>query len=229
MKKICTLLLLTSIFSYSGFGQSNSTDQAPSLQANSLSRVYHVSKEGNDSNSGTQASPFRTLTKASEVLEAGNTCVVHAGVYRECFRPKNSGTTGKPIVLIAAEGEKVVLSGMEAMSDWQQSGDGIYKTKASWDLGESNFVLIDGKMGFEARFPNKTNDDPLDIEGGTIIEEGVSKLPEGEDLPTPFRFISETSLPVQWTTRDLSEAKVWVLAHRKWSAWTAPVTGYNPK
>ncbi|HUV92250.1 MAG TPA: right-handed parallel beta-helix repeat-containing protein, partial [Anaerolineales bacterium] len=209
--------------------QSHSNDHQLLLPTDFPSRIYHVSMGGKDSNPGTQASPFRTLKRASEVLHPGDICIVHEGTYRECFKPVNSGTAEKPIVLKAADGEKVILSGLEALSDWQQSGDGIYKAKASWDLGELNFVLIDGKMGFEARFPNKTNDDPLDIEGGTIIEEGVSKLPEGEDLPTPVRFISETSLPVQWTTRDLSEAKVWVLAHRKWSAWTAPVTGYNPK
>jgi len=228
MNKFCILLLLASIVSCSGYGQSNSTNQVPSLQANSQSRVYHVSEEGSDSNSGTEASPFRTLKKASEVLSPGDVCIVHKGIYRESFKPVNSGTAERPIALRAADGEKVVVSGMEASEDWQPAGDGIYKAKAPWDLGESNFVLIDGKMGFEARFPNKTNDDPFDIEGGTIIEEGVSKLAEGEDLPSPVRFISETSLPAQWSTQDLAESKVWVLAHRKWSAWTAPVTGYNP-
>ncbi|MFC1763155.1 hypothetical protein ACFL6U_13890, partial [Planctomycetota bacterium] len=63
---------------------------------------------------------------------------------------------------------------------------------------------------------------------------GPSALPStvkeaGEVLPNPVRFISGTQVPVQWTSQDLSDAKVWVLAHRKWSAWIAPVTGYDPK
>ena len=217
--KVILFLLLAIQLSWPGSCQVNTKDYS----------TYHVSKDGSDSNPGTERSPFLTLVKAAEILEPGDVCIVHTGTYRECFTPKNNGTTDKPILLIAAEGEKVIISGMETMKDWEDVGKGIFKAQATWDLGESNFVLIDGKMGFEARFPNKTNDDPLDVEGGTIIEEGVSKLAEGEDLPSPVRFISETSLPVQWTSRDLSEARVWVLAHRKWSAWTAPVTGYDPE
>jgi hypothetical protein len=118
---------------------------------------------------------------------------------------------------------------MEAMKDWQQSGKGIFKAQASCDLGESNFALIDKKMGFEARFPNKTNNDSFDIEGGTVIPEGISVKVDGEVHPSPKKFNSEISLPAQWTIQDLSEAKFWVLAFRKWSAWTAPVTGYNAK
>ena len=190
--------------------------------------TYHISKEGADSNPGTLRSPFLTLAKAAEILEPGDVCIVHTGTYRECFTPQHNGTSEKPIVLIAAEGEKVVISGMEAMNDWEESGNGIFKAQAAWDLGESNFVLIDGKMGFEARFPNKTNDDPLDIEGGTIMEEHVSG-PAGTAYPSPVRFISKTKVPEQWTSQDLSDAKVWVLAHRKWSGWTAPVTGYDPE
>jgi len=229
MKKVILFLVLAIQLFWLGSCQNNTKDQNSLRRINSLSGTFHVSKEGADSNPGTKRSPFLTLAKAAEILESGDICIVHSGTYRECFTPKNNGTSDKPILLIAAEGEKVIISGMETMNDWEEAGNGIFKAQATWDLGESNFVLINGKMGFEARFPNKTNDDPLDIEGGTIIEEGVSKLAEGEDLPSPVRFISETSLPVQWTTRDLSEAKVWVLAHRKWSAWTAPVTGYDPK
>ena len=191
--------------------------------------TYFVSPSGKDINKGSIQNPFATLQQAASVMKPGDICIVHEGTYREWFKPVNSGTAEKPIVLKAADGEKVILSGMEALSDWQQSGDGIYKAKASWDLGESNFVLIDGKMGFEARFPNKTNDDPLDIEGGTIIPEHESVHEAGEVLPNPVRFISGTQVPVQWTSQDLSDAKVWVLAHRKWSGWTAPVTAYDPE
>ena len=192
------------------------------------SGTYHVSKEGDDSNPGTENSPFLSLAKAAEVLEPGDVCIVHSGTYRECFTPKNNGTSEKPILLIAAEDEKVIITGMEAMTDWVETEKGIFKAQASWDLGESNFVLIDGKIAFEARFPNKTNDDPLDIEGGTIQEEHVSG-PAGTRYPSPVRFISKTKVPGHWTSQDLSDAKVWVLAHRKWSGWTAPVTGYDPE
>ncbi|MFY0654045.1 MAG: right-handed parallel beta-helix repeat-containing protein [Cyclobacteriaceae bacterium] len=225
MKQAITFCFLAIFMCFLYSCQNSTIDQSSS---NSSSEIYHVSKEGADSNSGSESSPFLTLVKAAEILKPGDVCIVHAGTYRECFTPKSNGTSVKPIVLMAGKGEKVVISGMETLNDWEEDDNGVFKARASWDLGESNFVLIDGQMGFEARFPNKTNDDPFDIEGGAIIEEGVSKIAEGEDLPSPVRFISETKLPVQWATRELSDAKVWVLAHRKWSAWTAPVTGYDP-
>jgi hypothetical protein len=101
MEKIYLFLLLVSPLFYMG-SRNNDKDQ--------LSRVYHISQEGNDSNPGTKYSPFRTLVKASEVLEPGDSCIVRAGTYRECFSPKNSGTFERPIVLIVAKGEKVVIS-----------------------------------------------------------------------------------------------------------------------
>src|SRR5665213_875319 len=190
--------------------------------------VYHVSPNGNDSYDGTEKKPFRTLGKAGSVLKAGDTCIVHEGIYRETFLPLADGKPGKPIVLMAAKGEKVLISGMEPMKQWQKSGKGIFKAQTTWDLGEANFVLINKKMGFEARFPSKTNDDPFDIEGGTIIPEGISEN-EGEIHPSPVQFQSGILLPTRWTKQDLSDAKVWVLAQHKWSAWTAPITGYNAK
>ena len=195
----------------------------------SFSKVYHVSKYGNDNNLGSEYSPFKTLGKTSKVLIQGDSCIVHTGIYRECFSPQNNGTPQKSIVLMAAKGEKVLISGMEPMQKWEKLNKGIFRTRTTWNLGEANFVLIDKKMGFEARFPHKTNNDPFDIEGGKIIPESISKQEEGEIHNSPMHFKSGILLPTHWTKQDLSDAKVWVLAQHKWSAWTAPITGFSAK
>jgi hypothetical protein len=52
--------------------------------------IYYVSKEGIDSNPGTQEKPFFTLQKAAEVAKAGDTCTVREGIYRETIRPLHS-------------------------------------------------------------------------------------------------------------------------------------------
>jgi len=44
--------------------------------------TYHVAINGNDSNAGTQSSPFKTLQKAANTVGAGDTVLVHAGTYR---------------------------------------------------------------------------------------------------------------------------------------------------
>jgi hypothetical protein len=194
--------------------------------AYSQSKVYYVGKYGNDKNRGTRFSPFNTLKKASEILNPGDSCIVYAGVYRECFSPKNNGTQNKPIVLIAAKGEIITISGMEPLNDWEESENNIYKTYVQWTLDESNMVLINNILAFEARFPNKTNLDPFDPQGGEITEEGLSIMEESEPYENPYRFLTEI-IPEKWATNDLKDAKVWVLAQHKWSAWISRVLRYD--
>jgi len=48
--------------------------------------AYHVDQQysnASDGNRGTADSPWKTLSKAAEILEPGDTVVVHSGVYRE--------------------------------------------------------------------------------------------------------------------------------------------------
>ncbi len=42
-------------------------------------REIHVAKNGNDGNSGSQALPLLTISKAVELAEAGDVITVHAG------------------------------------------------------------------------------------------------------------------------------------------------------
>jgi hypothetical protein len=198
------------------------------VHACSQSKVYHVSKVGNDNNPGTESSPFRTLGKASEILAPGDSCIFHAGVYRECFKPHNNGTINKPIVLRAAKGEIVTISGMEPVNDWGKSENNIYKAKVPWTLEESNLVLINNILGVEARYPNKTNSDPFDPQGGEITEEGLSIMDESEPHENPYRFLTDI-IPEKWATENLKDAKVWVLAQHKWSAWISQVLRYDSK
>jgi hypothetical protein len=198
------------------------------ILACSHSKVYHVSKNGDDNNPGTISAPFRTLEKASKVLNHGDSCIVHAGVYRECFTPLNNGTRKQPIILIAAKGELVTISGMEPVNDWEACENNIYKAKVPWTLEESNLVLINNILGFEARFPNKTNPDPFDPQGGEIIEEGLSIMDESEPHENPYRFLTDI-IPEKWSTEDLKDAKVWILAQHKWSAWISQILRYDSK
>jgi len=55
--------------------------------------VYYVAKTGNDSNSGTFASPFLTIAKAVSVATAGNTIRVMPGTYTESISLSKSSLT----------------------------------------------------------------------------------------------------------------------------------------
>ena len=45
-------------------------------------REYHVSTSGNDTNKGTQLNPFKTISAAAEIAQAGDVITVHEGLYR---------------------------------------------------------------------------------------------------------------------------------------------------
>ena len=55
--------------------------------------TYYVDAvKGNDTNSGTSVNPWKTLSKANAVLQAGDTVYLKSGTYIETINPKNSGS-----------------------------------------------------------------------------------------------------------------------------------------
>lgn len=90
--------------------------------------TMHVSPRGNDCHDGTAATPFRTLQRAAESAGPGDTILVHAGIYREWVRPPRGGTDDRNrIVYQASEGEHVVITGAEPVTDWQPFGGGTWR------------------------------------------------------------------------------------------------------
>ena len=82
-------------------------------------KIFHVAKNGSDLNDGSQAFPLLTISKAAKMAQAGDTVIVHEGVYREWVKPEHSGRgEGQRIVFEAARGEKVVIKGSEVVRKW---------------------------------------------------------------------------------------------------------------
>lgn len=73
--------------------------------------TYYVAPNGNDSNPGTAAQPWRTIQKAANTLVAGDTVYIRAGTYPERVIPQNSGSAGNYIVYAAYPGETVTIDG----------------------------------------------------------------------------------------------------------------------
>jgi hypothetical protein len=92
-----------------------------------FSRTYYVdgdSPAAQDDNSGTQEQPFRTISRAAEVLQPGERVVIASGTYRECVRPARGGTgPDRMISYEAAPGAVVIVTGSEILRDWQPSSD----------------------------------------------------------------------------------------------------------
>ena len=70
---------------------------------------YYVSKTGNDSNTGSLASPFLTIARGITMAQSGDTVFVRGGTYNERPNITKSGTASAPFILRAYPGETPVL------------------------------------------------------------------------------------------------------------------------
>lgn len=87
----------------------------------------HVAKSGSDSNTGTEASPYLTISQAAATAMPGDTVIVHAGTYRESVKPPRGGTgESQRITYRAAPGAEVFVKGSEQITSWTQAQDGTW-------------------------------------------------------------------------------------------------------
>ncbi|MFC4591223.1 glycosyl hydrolase family 95 catalytic domain-containing protein [Sphaerisporangium corydalis] len=103
-------------------------------------RLIHVAKTGNDANAGTQAQPYRTINRAAQEAQPGDTVVVHAGLYRETVKPARGGTdeTHRITYTNAGDGE-VVVKGSEEINTWARHSGDVWKvTLPSTYFGDFN-------------------------------------------------------------------------------------------
>ena len=83
---------------------------SPFVQTGIPGKTYYVAQ--NDENAsdtaedaGSATKPYKTLTKAAQVAQAGDTVIVREGVYRETLKPQNNGEANAPITF-RAEGDQ---------------------------------------------------------------------------------------------------------------------------
>ena len=143
--------------------------------------TVYVAVAGNDAWSGTQAQanaagtdgPFRTLQRARDALRqapAGEARVilVREGVHHLdaplLLGPEDSGTAAQPLVIRAAEGERVVLSGGRPIVGWQRREGGLWAApvpeakEGRWDFRQ---LRLGDALQTLARHPNLDPADPL--------------------------------------------------------------------
>lgn len=175
--------------------------------------VYYVAQNdqnASDSGDGSFLQPFKTLSKAAEVAQAGDTVIVREGVYRETLVPAHDGTATQPIVFQAAEGEEVILSANESVNGFALDdtyGEGIYKASVSWDLGAGrNQVFYNGTSLHEARYPNG----PEALQMGSHNENPGSLWPVAGDF---------SCIPSQDETENLTVTSDTLLNQQQTDYW----------
>ncbi len=116
--------------------------------------TFFVSLDGRDSGAGSSGSPWRTIQKAADTLQPGQTAIVAAGNYGERVEISHSGTRTARITLRAASGADVQLLGFDLTgSNWVLSGFDISTRRngrqgygihvsgsASHDIIQNNYI-----------------------------------------------------------------------------------------
>ncbi len=93
--------------------------------------IYVVNQKdlkASDSNSGSEELPFKTISAAAKIAKAGDTVIVHEGVYRERVTPSRGGADNAPVTYMSAPGESVYIKGSDILKpQWKSLGDNIYE------------------------------------------------------------------------------------------------------
>jgi len=99
-----------------------------SLSMATHAATFYVAATGDDAHHGSDASPFRTIQRAADLAQPGDTIVVHEGIYRERVSPPRGGTSdAKRIVYEAAPGERAVVTGAEPVRNWVRVQQDVWK------------------------------------------------------------------------------------------------------
>ena len=128
--------------------------------------IYYVSKSGSDSNAGTSTNlSFLTIQKSASVMNAGDTCYILSGTYRETVTPAHSGTAGSPITFAAYPGAIPIVSGADVLNlTWSVYSNSIYQASTAASFRQ---LFVDGVMMNEARWPNASVDNLLNAPRST--------------------------------------------------------------
>lgn len=112
---------------------------------------YYVSPSGNDSNDGSKAKPFATITCAASKVKAGDTVKILPGLYREEIKFSKKGTANAPITFQGTRGkDDKYLTIIEAPgvspAKWQHAPEIAPKVWKTPMKKRPDGVLMDGKM-----------------------------------------------------------------------------------
>jgi len=122
---------------------------------------FYVSPKGNDTNKGTQAKPFASISKA--VVEArkksGEIVIYLMGGYFHLsqpivFTPDDSRKKNETLIIKNFKDQKVTISGGIALNlNWRKYKNGIWQTNVTQDVIFDE-LFVNGQLQRMARYPN---------------------------------------------------------------------------
>ncbi|OPZ87838.1 MAG: Endo-1,4-beta-xylanase Z precursor [Firmicutes bacterium ADurb.Bin419] len=133
----------------------------PTVEA-ATQATFYVSPTGSDSNPGTLNEPFKTITKARDVVRTINSDMtgdiyvfLRGGNYNITstitFDPQDSGTNGYRIYYQAYQDEIPVLNGATKVTGWTQHSGNIYKATLNRSTKLRNLYVNDARASMTSK------------------------------------------------------------------------------
>lgn len=127
--------------------------------------TYYVSPQGNDCNTGSLADPFRTLTRARDVVRTVNSAMtgdivvyLRGGTYPVsstiAFGAADSGTKGFYVKYLNYPGETPLLTGGQPIGGWTLSDSAKNMWQAAGVTSRFRQLYVNGSKAIRARTPN---------------------------------------------------------------------------
>jgi hypothetical protein len=137
---------------------------APSTPADTQA-TYYVSPQGNDCNPGSLEAPFRTLSRARDVVRTVNSAMtgdivvrLRGGTYpltnTLSFAAADSGTGGFYVKYLAYTGETPLLTGGQPIGGWSLSDSTKNIWQATGVTSRFRQLYVNGSKAIRARTPN---------------------------------------------------------------------------
>jgi len=119
----------------------------------SQAKNLYVSPGGSDNHPGTLGKPLRTIQKATDFVQAGDTCFLMEGKYHESVLINDlKGKDHLPVVFMPYKKASVWMDGsIPIEGDWVRHKDHIFSLKLNEPVWQ---LFVDGKSISSARWPN---------------------------------------------------------------------------
>ena len=157
------------------------------LVAGAHAGTFHVAPDGDDGNTGARESPWRTIQKAAEAVQAGDTVLVRAGVYKGHVMLRVSGEPDRPIVFKNFPGERPIVDGegrgrieLQSPEGWRKPMGWVtvegFEVRNGWDgikfYNAHHIVLKGNHIHDNSNQGILGNGHHVRIEGNTISRNG---------------------------------------------------------
>lgn len=206
--------------------------------ARGATKAFWVAPDGDDSNAGTEAAPFRTPQRALEAsAEAGSGESVRVtmadGTYRLerplQFDSKRFGLDGPSVTFASADGASPTLSGAVKVTAWELVDAARHLYRAAVGSADSRQLYVGGRRAIRARTDLSGGLDPSGFLPSPV-------LPEAGDPPRPFeigggiQYLPTTLNPESWRDpakwRGLSGVEA--IIETQWKMMIVPLSGLTP-